>query len=228
MKLCVALDLPDDHANLALVEQLSGLDVWLKIGLRSFIRGGWHFVDEVQRLSNGSPIFLDLKLHDIPNTTADAAEAIADHGIEMFNLHASIGLRAMQTVMTRLTKRQTRPILLAVTALTSFSDDEFAVIYHQPIAQCALEMAQTAHKAGLDGAVCSVYESLAFKRAASKQFLTLTPGIRFAGTDANDQSRVATPAEAKAAHADFIVMGRGIYAAADPRKSALEAISACD
>ena len=228
MKLCVALDMIDDHANLALVERLCGLDVWLKIGLRSFIRGGWNFVGEVQRLSNGAPIFLDLKLHDIPNTTADAAEAIADHGIEMFNLHASTGIKAMQTVMARLGGRSKRPKVLAVTALTSFSDEEFAAIYHQPLAHGALEMARMAHEAGLDGAVCSAHESLAVKQVAGEQFLTLTPGIRFGGTDTDDQSRVATPLMAKAMHSDFIVMGRGIFASADPRKSALEAISACD
>ncbi|MDR1910730.1 MAG: orotidine-5'-phosphate decarboxylase [Helicobacteraceae bacterium] len=224
MKLCVALDLKTRKENLAIVEKLSGLDLWFKIGLRSFIAEGWDFVKEV-KIKSGAPIFLDLKLCDIPNTTADAALGIADHGVEMFNLHASAGVRTMETTMNRLSVLKKRPIVLAVTALTSFSDDEFMEIYNKPIETAAIEMARFAYGAGLDGAVCSVYESKAIKAANDDRFLTLCPGVRFEGGKANDQSRVATPQIASEARCDFIVMGRPILLASDPRAAVLKALS---
>ncbi|MDR2638309.1 MAG: orotidine-5'-phosphate decarboxylase [Helicobacteraceae bacterium] len=225
MKLCVALDLGSAEENLAIVEKLSGLDLWFKIGLRGFIRDGWRFVDSVKRLS-GAPIFLDLKLCDIPNTTADAALAIAEGGADMFNLHASAGIRAMSAVMDRLSALKTRPLVLAVTALTSFSAEEFAAIYNQPIENAAIAMAKSAQSAGLDGAVCSVYESRAIKAACSEACITLCPGARFEGGETDDQSRVATPQTARQERCDFIVMGRPILRASDPKAAALQALSA--
>jgi orotidine-5'-phosphate decarboxylase len=206
--------------NLEIANGLNGLDLWLKIGLLSFIAHGWEFVDLARSESGSLPIFLDLKLHDIPNTTADAAEAIADRGVEMFNVHASIGAKAMEMLSNRLALSRSRPIALAVTALTSFGEDEFAAIYHAPIGAAAIEMASNAYKSGLDGVVCSVHESLAIKEATHRGFLTLTPGIRLAGESVHDQTRIATPSEAKRQMSDFIVMGRSIIGAADPRKAA--------
>ncbi|MDR3162615.1 MAG: orotidine-5'-phosphate decarboxylase [Helicobacteraceae bacterium] len=225
MKLCVALDLQSAKENLSIVEKLSGLDLWFKIGLRSFTRDGWEFVDQAKRIS-GAPIFLDLKLHDIPNTTADAALALADRGIEMFNIHASAGTKAMETTMNRLNALKHRPIVLAVTALTSLSKDEFAAIYNNPIEKTAIDMARSAHNAGLDGAVCSVYESAAIKSAISSRFLTLCPGVRFKGGGKDDQSRVAAPETARENGCDFIVMGRPILLSPDPRLAAAQALSA--
>ncbi|MDR0747779.1 MAG: orotidine-5'-phosphate decarboxylase [Helicobacteraceae bacterium] len=215
MKLCVALDLHSAKENLAIVEKLSGIDLWFKIGLRSFIRDGWKFVDQTRRVS-GAPIFLDLKLHDIPNTTADAAAEIADRGIEMFNIHASAGTKAMEAAMNRLHGLSRRPIVLAVTALTSFDNTEFMAIYNSPIEKSAIDMAKLASGAGLDGVVCSAHESAAIKTAVSDRFLTLCPGVRFNG-GGDDQSRVATPEIAKEQKADFIVVGRPILSAPDPR-----------
>ncbi|MGE4294090.1 MAG: orotidine-5'-phosphate decarboxylase [Campylobacterales bacterium] len=226
MKLCVALDLASDQENLALVEQLSGLDLWLKIGLRSFIRGGWGFVEQVQKAGGGQPIFLDLKLHDIPKTMADAAEAVADRGVAMVNVHASAGPTAMQTVADRLAKHKNRPIVLGVTALTSFAPAEFEGIYHAPLAAVAEQMARNVYAAGLDGVVCSAHESRAIKAATAARFITLTPGIRLADSPADDQNRTATPMEAKAALSDFIVMGRPVYGAPDPRATAQAVIAA--
>ncbi|MDR2153029.1 MAG: orotidine-5'-phosphate decarboxylase [Helicobacteraceae bacterium] len=219
MKLCVALDLQSAKENIAVAERLSGLDLWFKVGLRSFIRDGWTFVGEVKKLS-GAPIFLDLKLCDIPNTTADAALEIALRGADMFNIHASAGIKALETTMNRLSALKTRPIALAVTALTSFSADEFAAIYDKPIEKAAIDMARSAYEAGLDGAVCSVYESGAIKTACAARFLTLCPGVRLAGDDAGDQSRVASPQTALSEGVDFIVMGRPIIGAKDPLEAA--------
>lgn len=222
MKLCVALDLESKEANLDLIKKLEGLDLWLKIGLRSFVRDGFGFVNEVQKFN--LPIFLDLKLYDIPKTMSDTAQEIANMGIEMFNIHASAGSNAMQMVANSLAKQKNRPITLAVTALTSFDDDGFRSIYNAPIEQMADRMAINAYKAGIDGVVCSVYESRAIKNATSSSFLTLTPGVRSIGDEVGDQSRVATPQKAKDELADFIVMGRPIYGAEDPRDAAMRVI----
>jgi orotidine-5'-phosphate decarboxylase len=224
LKLCVALDLQSAEENLLVVEKLSGLDLWFKIGLRSFIRDGWAFIDRIKRLGD-APIFLDLKLCDIPNTTADAALEIADRGADMFNIHASAGIRAMETTMSRLNARKTRPIVLAVTALTSFSNDEFASIYHNPIEKSAIDMARFAYNAGLDGAVCSVYESRAIKAACAEHFLSLCPAVRFEGGETDDQFRVATPQTARREGCDFIVMGRPIVCAKNPRDAAINALT---
>jgi orotidine-5'-phosphate decarboxylase len=122
MKLCIALDLPTKNENLELARNISGLsdDIWLKIGFRSYIRDGREFVEELKQL--GFKLFLDLKLYDIPNTMADASEEIAKMGVDMFNIHASAGRVAMQTIMERLSKFENRPLVLAVTALTSFDE----------------------------------------------------------------------------------------------------------
>ncbi len=216
MQLCVALDLPSKEANLELVRKLSDLDIWLKVGLRSFIRDGFSFIDELKAISDFK-IFLDLKLYDIPNTMADAAEEIAKREVEMFNVHASAGKRAMRTVMERLEKFPKRPLVLAVTALTSFDEEEFRSVYNDSIEHKASQFAKMSYEAGLDGVVCSVYESRAIKEHTSPDFITLTPGIRPFGESAGDQKRVADIEMAKEQKSDFIVVGRPIYQAEDPR-----------
>ncbi len=216
MQLCVALDLPSKEANLELARKIADLPVWLKVGLRSFIRDGFAFIDELKAISDFK-IFLDLKLYDIPNTMADAAEEIAKREVEMFNVHASAGKRAMQTVMERLEKFPKRPLVLAVTALTSFDEEEFRSVYNDSIEHKANAFAKMSYEAGLDGVVCSVYESRAIKEQTSDDFITLTPGIRPFGESANDQKRVADIHTAKEQKSDFIVVGRPIYQAEDPR-----------
>ncbi|MDR1451085.1 MAG: orotidine-5'-phosphate decarboxylase [Helicobacteraceae bacterium] len=225
MKLCAALDCESAEKNLAIVKKLRSLDLWFKIGLSGFIRDGWKFVNEVKRVS-GAPIFMDLKLYDIPNTISDAALAIAEGGADMFNVHASAGVKAMSAVMERLSALKTRPLVLAVTALTSFSADEFAEIYNRSVEGGAVEMARSARNAGLDGVVCSAYESRAIKSVCGDDFITLCPGIRFEGGETNDQSRVATPQTAALEKCDFIVMGRAILSSTDPKAAALKALSA--
>ncbi|ADN09517.1 orotidine-5'-phosphate decarboxylase [Sulfurimonas autotrophica] len=216
MELCVALDLSTKEENLALIKKIKNYNVWLKVGLRTYIRDGEEFLQAIKQINPDFKIFLDLKLYDIPNTMADAAESIMGLGVDMFNVHASAGKRAMSTVMQRLEKYENRPIVLAVTALTSFSEDEFHAVYESDIASKANQFAKDAMDSGLDGVVCSAYESKAIKEFTCKEFMTLTPGIRPFGEDAGDQKRVADVTYAKEALVDFIVVGRPIYQAENP------------
>ncbi|WP_345991990.1 orotidine-5'-phosphate decarboxylase [Sulfurimonas sp. HSL-1716] len=216
MELCIALDLPSKDENLALVEKIKDYDVWLKVGFRSYIRDGADFIKAIKAINPDFKIFLDLKLYDIPNTMADAAESIMGLGVDMFNVHASAGKRAMNTVMQRLKKYEKRPIVLAVTALTSFNEEEFMDVYNENIAKKADKFAHDAYESGLDGVVCSAFESESIKNITSREFMTLTPGIRPFGEDAGDQQRVADIDYAHSAMVDFIVVGRPIYMAENP------------
>ena len=218
MKLCIALDLPSKEENLQLAKQISSYsnDIWLKIGFRSYIRDGKEFVEELKQL--GFKIFLDLKLYDIPNTMADASEEIAKMGVDMFNIHASAGRVAIQKVMERLSTFQNRPLVLAVTALTSFDEENFEEIYEKPISQKAEQFAKMSYENGVDGVVCSAFESLDIKNITSENFITLTPGIRPFGEDSGDQKRVADISFAQNSKVDFIVVGRPIYKAENPQQ----------
>jgi len=216
MELCVALDLATKEKNLDLVEKIKDYNVWLKVGLRTYIRDGEEFLLALKKINPNFKIFLDLKLYDIPNTMADSAESIMGLGVDMFNVHASAGKRAMSEVMNRLKKYEERPIVLAVTALTSFSEDEFQDVYEKDIATKADQFAKDAMESGLDGVVCSAFESKSIKNITDKSFMTLTPGIRPFGEDAGDQKRVADIEFAHNALVDFIVVGRPIYQDANP------------
>jgi len=216
MQLCVALDLPSQEENLALIEKIKNYPIWLKVGLRAYIRDGKPFIDAIKAINPEFKIFLDLKLYDIPNTMADAAESIMGLGVDMFNVHASAGRKAMREVMKRLEPYENRPLVLAVTALTSFEENEFTHVYGEGIAKKADRFAQDAHESGLDGVVCSAYESASIKLLTSDRFVTLTPGIRPFGEDAGDQERVATIETAQNEKVDFIVVGRPIYKASNP------------
>jgi len=216
MELCVALDLPTKQENLDLIEKIKNYDVWLKVGLRTYIRDGEDFLKAIKKINPDFKIFLDLKLYDIPNTMADSAESIMGLGVDMFNIHASAGKRAMCEVMSRLEKYDKRPIVLAVTALTSFTEEEFSEVYEESIAKKADQFAKDAMESGLDGVVCSAFESESIKNITSKDFMTLTPGIRPFGEDAGDQKRVADITYAKSAMVDFIVVGRPIYKSENP------------
>lgn len=223
MQLCVALDLPSAEENLALAESLKRYDIWMKVGFRAYIRDGKAFVEALKRINPNFKIFLDLKLYDIPNTMADAAEEIAKLGVDMFNIHASAGPVAMRAVMDRLSSYENRPLVLAVTALTSFDEETFGEIYGKGIAEAAESFAKMSYENGLDGVVCSAFESRAIKETTSNEFLTLCPGIRPFGEDALDQKRVATLEVAAQEGVDFPVVGRPIYKDDDP-KSKVEKI----
>jgi orotidine-5'-phosphate decarboxylase len=216
MELCVALDLPTQQENLKLVEKIKDYPLWLKVGFRSYIRDGKPFLEAIKKINPNFKIFLDLKLYDIPNTMADAAESIMELGVDMFNVHASAGTKAMKTVMQRLEKYENRPLVLAVTALTSFNEEDFKTIYSQDIASKADQFAKDAYDSGLDGVVCSAFESSSIKDVTSDKFATLTPGIRPFGEDAGDQERVATIEIAQNEKVDFIVVGRPIYKSDNP------------
>lgn len=217
MKLCVALDMAKKDECLALAKELKGLDLWLKVGLRAYLRDGAKFIEELKSISDFK-IFLDLKIYDIPNTMADACEVVSRVGADMINIHASAGEVAMKTVMDRLNALPSRPLVLAVSALTSFDESGFEAVYNSSIKKSVVNMSQMAYASGLDGMVCSVYESLAIKEATSREFLTLTPGIRPFGEDNADQKRVADIATAVQNQADFIVVGRPIYKANSPKE----------
>ncbi|DAB41156.1 MAG TPA: orotidine-5'-phosphate decarboxylase [Sulfurovum sp. UBA12169] len=216
MELCVALDLPSAQENLALAESLREYNIWMKVGFRAYIRDGKAFIEALKAINPKFKIFLDLKLYDIPNTMADAAEEIARLGVDMFNIHASAGPVAMQAVMQRLAKYPNRPLVLAVTALTSFDEANFQMIYEKSIQNKAEQFAKMSYENGLDGVVCSTFESRAVKTATSEHFLTLCPGIRPFGEEAGDQQRVATLELAEQENVDYPVVGRPIYKDPNP------------
>lgn len=219
MKLCISLDLATAKENLELVEQIKDFDVWLKVGFRSFIRDGKKFLEDLKAINPNFKIFLDLKLYDIPNTMADAAQEIANFGIvDMFNVHASSGVEAMKTVMDRIKDIPNKPLVLAVTALTSFDNDSFKAIYNEDINTKATQFAIDTYSSGVDGVVCSAYESFDIKNNTSKEFITLCPGIRPFGEESGDQKRVADISFAKENLVDFIVVGRPIYKSENPKK----------
>lgn len=219
MELCVALDLPTRQKNIELAKELKKYDIWLKVGFRSYIRDGREFIEELKSISPSFKIFLDLKLYDIPNTMADAAEEITNIGVDMFNIHASAGKKGMQAVMQRVNDLQNRPLVLAVTALTSFDYHSFKEIYGTEIEKKTKEFSLQAYQAGLDGVVCSVFESKMIKHETASDFLTLTPGIRPFGESSDDQKRVADIETAKKEQVDIIVVGRPVYNSKDPVKA---------
>ena len=219
MKLCVSLDLSSAKENLELVEQIKDFDVWLKVGFRTYIRDGKKFLEDLKAINPKFKIFLDLKLYDIPNTMADAAFEIASFGlVDMFNVHASSGIEAMSTVMNRIKDIPNKPLVLAVTALTSFDNDSFKAIYNEDINIKARKFAIDTYNSKVDGVVCSAYESLDIKNNTSNKFITLCPGIRPFGEDSGDQKRVADIPFAKENLVDFIVVGRPIYESLEPKK----------
>lgn len=218
MKLCVSLDLPSKEENLKLVKEIKDFDIWLKVGFRSFIRDGKEFLEEIKKINPNFKIFLDLKLYDIPNTMSDAAFEIANFGlVDMFNVHASAGEIAMKEVMNRIKDIPNRPLVLAVTALTSFDNEAFKKVYSDEISQKAIQFAIDSYNSNLDGVVCSAHESLEIKNSTSNSFISLCPGIRPFGEDSGDQKRVADLNFAKENNVDFIVVGRPIYKSSNPK-----------
>ncbi len=216
MELCVALDLPSFESNIKLAKALKDQDIWLKVGLRSFIRDGKKIVDEIKEINPNFKLFLDLKIYDIPNTMADAAESMANLGVNMFNIHASSGKTAMREVMSRISKIKNPPFVLAVTALTSFDEENFRAIYNQSLEKKATEFAKDAYESGLNGVVCSVYESAMIKSNTDENFITLTPGIKIDVDRKDDQKRVASIEFANSEKSNIIVVGRPIYKSDDP------------
>ena len=190
---------------------------FVKIGMELFYAEGPAIVREIKR--RGHKIFLDLKLHDIPNTVKKAMSVLSNLDVDITNLHAGGTVRMMEAALEGLTRPDgTRPLLIAVTQLTSTDQEamENDLLIKEPIDQVVMHYASCAKKAGLDGVVCSPLEAGKVHDTCGANFLTITPGVRFADGDIGDQKRVMTPAAAKEIGSDYIVVGRPITAAADP------------
>lgn len=190
---------------------------YLKVGMELFYATGPEIVKEIKK--RGHKIFLDLKLHDIPNTVKKAMSVLSNLDVDMCNLHASGTIPMMEAALEGLTREDgTRPILLAVTQLTSTSQEvmERDLLINENIADVVAHYAGNAKTAGLDGVVCSPLEASIVKEKCGKDFYTVTPGVRFADGDVGDQKRVTTPEKAREIGSDYIVVGRPITAAADP------------
>ncbi|MFN6969354.1 MAG: orotidine-5'-phosphate decarboxylase [Rheinheimera sp.] len=220
----VALDFEQKAAALDLVSQLDPALCRLKVGKEMFTHFGPSFITELQQRK--FEIFLDLKFHDIPNTVAKAVQAAADLGVWMVNVHASGGSRMMHAAREALlTFGSDKPLLIAVTVLTSMEQADLTELGIQlSPAEQVLKLAGLTAKAGLDGVVCSAQEAALLKQQFGQHFCLVTPGIRPAFANADDQKRVMTPSEALAVGVDYLVIGRPITKAADPL-AALQAIA---
>lgn len=220
----VALDFPSAADALALAERLDPTRCRVKVGKELFTRSGPVVVEKL--VAQGFEVFLDLKYHDIPNTVAAACDAAADLGVWMINLHASGGRRMMEAARERLARHARRPHLVAVTILTSLGAEDLAEVgFRGSPAENVARLAALADDCGLDGVVCSPLEAAMLRRERREGFLLVTPGVRPAAAAVNDQKRVMTPADALAAGASHLVIGRPVTAAPDPL-GALEAILA--
>lgn len=223
-RVIVALDFPATEPAFALLERIDPQQCRVKIGKEMFTRAGPAFVQQVA--AKGFEIFLDLKYHDIPNTVAAACEAAADLGVWMVNVHASGGRKMMTTAAERLANRQSRPLLIGVTILTSLGQDDIAEIgYVGSPADNVSHLAGLAEDSGLDGVVCSPLEVPMLREQRSAAFNLVTPGVRPAGSSTDDQKRIMTPGDAIRAGSSYLVVGRPITAADDPLAS-LAAINA--
>ena len=213
----VACDFSSAEQTFNFLDKFTGRKPFVKIGMELFYAEGPEIVRQIK--ARGHKIFLDLKLHDIPNTVKKAMSVLSNLDVDITNLHAAGATAMMQGALEGLTRADgTRPLLIAVTQLTSTDQEsmERDILIKEPIDQVVMHYAKTAKNAGLDGIVCSPLESGKVHDACGKDFLTITPGVRFADGDVGDQKRVMTPAQAKEIGSDYIVVGRPITAAADP------------
>lgn len=213
----IACDFGSREETLAFLDRFTGKKPFVKIGMELYYAEGPQIVREIK--ARGHKIFLDLKLHDIPNTVKKAMAVLSRLDVDLVNLHAAGTKAMMEAALEGLTRPDgTRPLLIAVTQLTSTSQErmEQDLLIEKPLDQVVMHYASTARAAGLDGVVCSPLEAQTVHEACGRDFLTVTPGVRFADGDVGDQVRVMTPAQAKAIGSDYIVVGRPITQAADP------------
>ena len=213
----VACDFASAEQTFEFLDKFSGRKPFVKIGMELFYAEGPQIVREIKAREH--KIFLDLKLHDIPNTVMKAMRVLSRLDVDMCNLHAAGTTAMMEAALKGLTREDgTRPMLIAVTQLTSTDQQsmERDILIDKPIDQVVMHYAKTAAAAGLDGVVCSPLESGKVHECCGAGFVTVTPGVRFADGDAGDQKRVMTPAQAKEIGSDYIVVGRPITAAEDP------------
>ena len=213
----VACDFASAEQTFAFLSKFTGRKPFVKIGMELFYAEGPAIVRALK--ARGHKIFLDLKLHDIPNTLKKSMAVLSALDVDIVNLHAGGTVNMMKAALEGLTRPDgTRPLLIAVTMLTSTDQEsmENDLLIKEPIADVVLHYAKNAKKAGLDGVVCSPLEAGKVHEVCGNDFLTVTPGVRFADGDKGDQKRVMTPAEANRIGSDYIVVGRPITAAADP------------
>ncbi|MBQ1866141.1 MAG: orotidine-5'-phosphate decarboxylase [Bacteroidales bacterium] len=214
----IACDFPGREATLSFLDLFpEGHKPYVKIGMELFYAEGPSIVREIK--ARGHKIFLDLKLHDIPNTVRKAMKVLSNLDVDMVNVHASGTIGMMKAALEGLTRPDgTRPLLIAVTQLTSTSEEmvRSELLIGAGINETIVKYASNAREAGLDGVVCSPLEAGMVKEACGKDFLTVTPGIRFADAAADDQVRITTPEQARKIGSDLIVVGRPITAASDP------------
>ena len=213
----VALDFDSKEKTLAFLDRFTEEKPFVKIGMELYYAEGPAIVREIK--ARGHKIFLDLKLHDIPNTVKKAMAVLSGLDVDMTNLHAAGTKAMMEAALEGLTRPDgTRPLLIAVTQLTSTSQErmESDLLIEKPLDQVVMHYARCAAESGLDGVVCSPLEAGKVHEVCGEKFVTVTPGVRFADGDVGDQKRVMTPAAAKAIGSDYIVVGRPITAAADP------------
>lgn len=213
----IACDFASKEQTISFLEQFKGRKPFVKIGMELFYACGPEIVREIK--ARGHRIFLDLKLHDIPNTVKKSMKVLSSLDVDMCNLHAAGGVEMMRYAVEGLTREDgTRPILIAVTQLTSTSEEVLhnELLIGGTIQDTIVAYARNAKNAGLDGVVCSPLEAGLIKENVGQDFITVTPGIRFADSKKDDQVRITTPARAREIGSDFIVVGRPITASDDP------------
>lgn len=225
-RLIVALDVPDMGQARNLVEKLGDSVSYYKVGMELYYSTGREVIAYLRSLNKD--VFLDLKLHDIPNTVAQSLRVLTELGASMLNIHASGGLAMMKAASQAVANKAdqlgiSRPALIAVTVLTSIDAADWANLRHDmSIKEHVVHLAKLAQSAGIDGVVASPQEAEAIRAVCGEKFIIVTPGVRPQGAAINDQSRIATPLEALKKGAHHLVIGRPITAAADPRTAALE------
>lgn len=211
----VALDYPDASQALAMAQRLNPSDVRLKVGKELFTAAGPALVESLQQL--GFELFLDLKFHDIPNTVAGALKSAAGLGVWMVNVHASGGRRMLEAAANAISQVSNPPLLTAVTVLTSMGVEELGELgITATPAEQVKRLALLAQSVGIEGVVCSAQEAQMLRQACGDDFLLVTPGIRPAGSQKDDQTRIMTPQEAQQAGVNYMVIGRPITQAAEP------------
>ena len=213
----IACDFDSAEKTFAFLDKFTGKKPFVKIGMELYYAEGPSIVKEIKK--RGHKIFLDLKLHDIPNTVKKSMAVLSRLDVDMTNLHASGTKRMMEAAIEGLTREDgTRPLLIAVTQLTSTDEERMQkeLLVQGEMKEVVMHYAANAASSGLDGVVCSPLEAEAVHSRCGEKFLTVTPGVRFADGDIGDQKRVMTPAEAKRIGSDYIVVGRPITAAAEP------------
>jgi len=213
----IACDFSSAEKVFEFLDKFTGRKPFVKIGMELFYAEGPSIVREIKK--RGHKIFLDLKLHDIPNTVKKSMAVLSNLDVDLCNLHASGTINMMKAALEGLTREDgTRPLLIAVTQLTSTDKEsmEKDLLIKEPMEEVVMHYAKNAKISGLDGVVCSPLEAEAVHNCCGKEFITVTPGIRFADGDVGDQKRIMTPSEAKRIGSDYIVVGRPITAAEDP------------